>query len=470
MAPSARASGSRPERTIVLAAFFPLLVSATRPCVAEPAPADPATESGWPQWRGPRATGESPDGDPPIEWSPTQNLRWKTAIPGLGHSTPIVLGDRVFVTSAIPVGDARPPVDDNAAGSHDNLAVTHVHRFVALGVDRHSGKVLWQTTLAEEFPHEGGHITGSLASASPASDGERVYAFFGSRGLHALDVDGKQIWSRSLGRMATKHAHGEGSSPVLHGDTLAVNWDHEGQSLLVAFDKHTGEERWRVERDEVTSWASPIVVEHGGREQIIVSGTNRVRAYDLATGKVIWECGGLSHNVVASPVGADGMVFAASSYETRALLAIRLDGAAGDITSTDRLAWTRDRGTPYVPSPLLAGGSLYLLRHYQGILTRLDAATGKELDGPYRLAAIDDVYASAVAAARRVYVTDRSGTTVVLVRERDGEPRRLTIVAVNRLEDSFNASMAIAGGDIFLRGRAHLYRIARPDAADRSDG
>jgi outer membrane protein assembly factor BamB len=260
--------------------------------------------------------------------------------------------------------------------------------------------------------------------------------------------------------MRTKHGHGEGASPALHGDTLIVNWDHEGPSFLVAFDKRTGRERWRVARDEVSSWATPIVVEHGGRPQVVVSGTRRLRGYDLATGKVIWECGGLSHNIVASPVAADGMVFAGSSYEKQALLAVRLDGAKGDLTGTDRVAWVRSRGTPYVPSPLLYDGALYFLRHYQGILTRVEAKTGRDRPGAFRLPGIGNVYASPVAAAGRVYVTDRDGTTLVL-----SAGDRPEVLALNRLDDRFSASAAVADRELYLRGDRSLYCLAEGRAS-----
>jgi outer membrane protein assembly factor BamB len=189
--------------------------------------------------------------------------------------------------------------------------------------------------VCKELPHEAGHFTGSLASNSPITDGERLFAFFGSRGLYCFDFDGKLQWQSSFGQMQTKHAHGEGSTPALHGDTVVVNWDHEGRSFVTALDKRTGRERWKVDRDEATSWASPIVVEHGGKPQVIISGTKRTRGYDLESGRVLWECGGLSSNIVASPVAADGMVFAGSSYEIQSMLAIRLEGASGE--------WGRDR-------------------------------------------------------------------------------------------------------------------------------
>lgn len=415
---------------------------------------DPADN--WPQWRGPLATGVAPNARPPLEWSDTKNIRWKKELPGKGHSTPIVWGDRIFLTTAIPYGEPVPPRLPPRPGTHDNLTLTRHHEFAVLAVNRRDGMILWQRTVHKDLPHEAGHVTASLASASPVTDGERVYAFFGSYGLYCLDADGKLRWQKNLGQMHSKHGHGEGSSPVLHGETLIVNWDHEEQSFVVALDKRTGEQRWRAARPEDTSWATPIVVEHAGKVQVVVPGTNRVRGYDLADGTVLWECGGLSSNIVASPVTANGFVYAGSSYDTRALLGIRLDGAKGDITGTKQVVWSRTRGAPYVPSPVLYGDSLYTLQHYQGVISRIDVRTGQDDGGPFRLGAISDVYASPVGAAGRIYVTSREGVTQVMSH---GEkvPRML---AVNRMDDSFSASAAIAGREMFLRGERWLYCIA----------
>ncbi len=409
----------------------------------------------WHQWRGPLATGVAPHADPPVEWSEGKNVRWKIELPGGGHSSPIVWGDKVFVTAAAPYGEALQPKYSDAPGAHDNLPVTHRYKYLVIAVNRRDGTILWERTVRQGLPHEMGHFTASLASNSPVTDGERVYAFFGSRGLYCFDVDGKPQWEKDLGEMQTKHGHGEGSSPALYGDILVVNWDHEGQSFVAAYDKRSGKQRWSAARDEVTSWATPIVVEHAGKPQVIISGTHRVRGYDLTTGAVIWECGGLSANIVASPVAADGMVYAGSSYDKRALLAIRLDGAKGDITETDRVLWRRKRGTPYVPSPLLYGNSLYFLRHYQGILSRVDTTTGEDKGGPFRLGGLRDIYASPVAAANRIYITDRVGTTLVI--SHDDNP---SVLAQNRLDDSFSASAALVGSEIFLRGEKYLYCIA----------
>ena len=408
----------------------------------------------WPQWRGPLGTGAAPEADPPVHWSESRNLLWKKALPGLGYSTPVLWGHRIFVTATVPTGDALNPVYDDAPGSHGNLPVTHRQRFVVLALDRGSGEVLWERTVRTSLPHEGGHYTSSLASASPLTDGERVLAYFGSQGVYCLSPEGELQWEKQMGTMRTKHGHGEGSSPVLYGETLVINWDHEGQSFVVALDKRTGKELWKIPRNEVTSWATPIAVEQDGRVQVIVAGTSRVRGYHLETGEMIWECGGLAANIVASPVAGDGMAFVGSSYDKRVLLAIRLSGARGDITGTDRVPWTRRRTTPYVPSPLLYDGVLYFLAHYQSVLTRVDARTGQERPGPLRLPGIGNVYASPVAAAERIYVTDLSGATLVLSHSETPEA-----LAVNRLEDSFSASVALAGRQLYLRGEKNLYAI-----------
>ena len=417
----------------------------------------------WPQWRGPLATGVAPHADPPLHWSEKKNIRWKITLPGKGHSTPIVFGDRVFLTAAVPVGDAQKPVYDTAPGTHDNVPVTHHHQFVVLAVSRRNGEILWQKIVREEFPLEGGHETGSLASNSPATDGERLYVFFGSRGLYCLDFAGEIKWQKDFGRMQTLHAHGEGSSPVLHGDTLIVCWDHEGDSALYALDKHTGKERWKVARDEKTSWSTPLVVEHEGKPQVIISATKRVRSYDLKTGTLLWECAGLSRNVVSSPVAGHGMVFAGNSYDWQAMLAIRLAGAKGDITDTAQVAWKLNRLTPYVSSPLLYDDTLYFLRHNQNILSRLEPMTGKPRGEPLRLEGIRDfIFASPVGAAGRIYVTSRDGLTVVLRHNRDNAP-----LALNRLDDVFSASPALADKELYLRGERFLYCIAQEESGKK---
>lgn len=449
------AYSKRPLTALLKGAALLALLATGLPA-AEKVSEVPATGQ-WPQWRGPSGSGSAPLADPPTSWSEEKNIRWKVQIPGNGHSTPVVWDQRIFLTTAVPYGDAVVPKPETAPGAHDNVPVTHHHEFTVLAVSRKDGTVEWQKVVHRELPHARRHYTGSFASNSPVTDGRRIYAFFGSRGIYCLSLDGELKWQKDLGKMQIKHAHGEGSSPALYNDTLIVNWDHEGQSCVMAFDKHTGDERWRNARDEVTSWASPITFDFQGKPQAVISGTSSIRSYDLATGTVLWECGGLSHNIVATPIAAHGMVFAASSYEKQALLAIRLAGASGDITNTDQVVWTRNQRTPYVPSPLLYDDSLYFLRHYQGILSRIHATSGEERLGPFRLFGVRNIYSSPVAAASRIYITDLDGATVVVSHTDKPE-----VLAVNQLDDGFSASAALVGRDLILRGHRSLYCITNP--------
>ena len=247
----------------------------------------------WGQWRGPLATGAAPKADPPVEWSETKNIRWKTKLPGLGHSSPVVWGSLVFVTTAEITGAKKPFSGVTPDGAHNNMNPLFDHQFAVMAIERQTGAVVWRRTVATRQPHESTHESATWASNSPVTDGEHVLSFFGSNGLYCLDTGGRLLWSRDLGDMQVKHGHGEGASPLLHDETVVVNWDHEGASVIVALAKRTGEELWRQPRDEVTSWATPIVVTHDGQAQVVVSGTRRVRGYDLKTGAVIWEAGGL---------------------------------------------------------------------------------------------------------------------------------------------------------------------------------
>ena len=414
-------------------------------------------DSNWPSWRGVTGNGVAPDSsNPPKEWSEEKNIFWKIKLPGLGHSTPVIWKDKIFLTSAIPFGEVtEPPIYDNAPGSHDNSPVAQKHKFVVLCIDKKTGETIWSTKCNELFPHEGGHKSGSLASASPVTDGKQVIAYFGSHGLYSIDCQsGKIIWKRDLGKMATKHGHGEGSSPVLKGNTIIINWDHEKESAIYAIDKNTGKNIWKVDRKEVTSWSTPIIVKSGEKNQVIVSSTQRIRGYDMNNGKVIWECSGMSNNVVASPVSENEKVYLGCSYDKRAMIAIDIKEAKGDITDTDHVMWSTNKRTPYVPSPLLYKGTLYYLSHYQGILSVTHAESGKTKAGPFRISALRDIYSSPIGAGDHVYITSREGLTIVLSHDDEPEP-----VAFNKLDDSFSASAAISGNQIFLRGEKFLYCI-----------
>jgi outer membrane protein assembly factor BamB len=408
----------------------------------------------WHQWRGPLATGVAPHGNPPVKWDENTNVKWKVALPGLGSSTPIVWKDQVFILTAIDTGRAAEPSElpkpDPRFTTRTQPPRTY-HQFVVLGIDRATGKVRWQQTATERVPHEGHHPTHSYAAASPTTDGRYLYVSFGSRGVYCYDLDGRLQWQRDLGVMHTRLGWGEAVTPVVHGDTLLLNWDQEGDSCLIALDAKTGATKWKAERDEHTSWSTPLVVPFKGRTQVIVNATNRVRSHDLATGEVIWQCGGQSVNAIPSPVATDGVVFCVSGYQTSAAYAIPLDSEK-DITGTEKVIWSHSRGTPYVPSPLLYGDRLYFTQSNNALLTCLDAKTGKPLIDRERLPGLTSLYASPAGAADRIYLVGRDGTTLVLKR---GD--KLEVLASNRLDDPIDASPAIAGKQMFLRGREHLY-------------
>jgi outer membrane protein assembly factor BamB len=467
------------------------------------APAD----QNWGQWRGPRADGTSPTGDPPTEWSESKNVKWKVAIPGEGNATPIVWDNLVFVQTAVPVakknetaatfvpqfaglqqppptpqptppGDGTPRRRPGAPGGQGGPGgpgspggggrrgfggggpPTTSFQFTLMALDRTTGKIVWQKTLREALPHEGHHGDGSFASASPITDGESVFAYFGSRGLHALDLKGNVKWQKELGQARTKNSFGEGSSPALHGNVLVVNWDHEGEDFIVAFDKNTGRELWKQPRDEDTSWGTPLIVPHGAQTQVIVNATKKARSYDLATGKEIWSVGPLTPNSIPSAVAGNGMVYSMSGFRGAALFAVTL-GKTGDLTGTDAIAWSRNRDTPYVPSPLLYGDRLYYFKGNDATLTVLNAKNGEAVVEAERLQGIRGVYASPVGAAGRVYLLGRDGGALVLKKS-----DKVEVLATNKLEDRFDASPAVAGNQLFLRGKQNLYCIAPTERAD----
>jgi outer membrane protein assembly factor BamB len=419
--------------------------------------ADPAAERFWPQWRGPHATGVARHAKPPLEWSETRNIRWKVEIPGRGVSTPVVWGNQIFLTTASPVGVQLAESHQPRGG----VAPRVPHRFILMALDRSTGKVLWERTAKEETPHEASHQdNGTWASSSAVTDGEHVIASFESRGIFAYDLKGNPAWQADLGDKKMRNEFGEGSTPALHGNHLIVVWDHQGESFITALDKRTGKELWRQSRDEIDTWATPLVVEHAGQTQVVVSGMNRLRSYDLQTGKVVWHTAGLTMNPIPSPVAGGGMVFATSGFRGNSLKAIRLAGARDDITGTPAVAWTLDRDTPYVPSPLLYDDILYILKTNSGLVSAYDAKTGQPHFQVKRLENAPNVFASPVGASERVYVAGRDGTTVVL---RHG--RTFEVLAENPLDDGFDASPALVEDQIYLRGYKYLYAIGATGAA-----
>ncbi len=420
-------------------------------------------EENWHSWRGPYATGTAAaEANPPTTWSETENIRWKVAIPGTGHAAPIVWEDKIFIQTAVkgeaPEMEEDKTDDDNPFSGffgEGRGGAEGWFKFDLIAIDRKTGDILWQKTLRKSAPHEGTHGDATFASNSPVTDGEHVYAYFGSRGLYCVDMMGNVKWEKDVGMMYKRNTFGEGSSPALYGDTLVILQDHERDSFITALDKRTGDVLWKTDRDERTTWSSPIVVESNGKPQVITTGTNRVRSYDLATGELLWDGEGLTANSIPSPVAADGYVYLMSGFRGSDLRAIHLAQATGDITGSDAVVWQYNRDTPYVPSPLLYKGIIYFLKSNNGILTAFNVATGAAYYGPQRLKGVSGVYASIVGASDRVYIAGRNG--VINVIQHGPE---FKVLAENKLDDSFNASPAIVGSELYLRGGQHLYCIA----------
>jgi len=445
-------------------AFFASLLLLTAALSVRAAEFDELKQQNWHQWRGPNANGVAPHGNPPLEWSEEKNIAWKVPVEGEGNSTPIIWGDRLFLLTSINTGKVDPNLpkpEEQPKRPFDIKFPNTLHQYVVLCLDRNTGRELWRTVAAEKVPFEGHHGDNSFASSSPTTDGQRLYAWFGSVGVYCLDFDGKIVWRKEMKPVRTRLSFGEGASPVVHAGRVIVIRDNEDQSYIVALDAKTGETVWEAERDEPSAWATPLIVEANGRTQVITNASNRVRSYDLADGSLIWECGGQVGNVIPSPVTENGFVYCMSGYRGNACYALPLD-AKGDITGSEQVAWSHDRGTPYVPSPLLYDGLLYFNQSNNAILACLDAKTGETLIDRTRMPDISRIYASPVGAAGRIYFAGRDGETLVIERSRE-----FKVLAANRLDESFDASPAIVGNQLFLRGKKHLYCIAAPEAAGK---
>jgi len=401
----------------------------------------------WPAWRGPDRDGVARSPRGPLRWSEEANIRWKVAVPGLGSSTPILWGDTLYVTTAIET--------EREVKGAEPKRPSKVHEFAVIALDRADGSVRWRTNVAETVPHESIHNTNTQASASPVTDGQHILAFFGSRGLHCLDMQGKLLWSKDLGRMRTRNEFGEGASPALYGDTVIVQWDHEGEDFIAAFDKATGKERWRKGRDEVTTWSTPVITPVGDKVQVITTATTASRAYDLATGAELWSIGGMTTNCIPTTIVKDGVAYLMSGFRGAALQAIRLADAKGDLKDSPAVLWRHSEGTSYVPSGVLTDGKLYFLRNNSGVLSCLDAASGEVHYSGAKLSDVRTVYSSLTAAGDRIYVPSREGATVVFKAGAEFEE-----LAVNVLDDTFDASPVIVDGVLYLRGWKHLYCIA----------
>jgi len=407
-------------------------------------------QGNWPSWRGPALNGIALNANPPIHWSETENVKWKTPLPGDGQSTPIIWGDRIFLQAAIPLTDETTEFDPVKA----TRPIMARYQFVVLCVDRTTGSILWQTPVCEATPHQGHHPSTSLAPQSPVTDGKHVWVSFGSRGLYCLNVDGELIWQHALVQMDIAGPFGEGGSPTLAGDTIVVVADHEGESKIFAFEKETGDLRWDHGRDEPSTWATPLPVTVDGRVQVVTSGNNFIRSYDVETGEIVWQCAGLTDCAAPTPVVANDMVYCATGFRGNALLAIAL-GRSGDLTGTDAIVWGNDRPMPHVPTPLIYNDNFYSFEEFKNVLSVFNAKTGESVIDRERIKGIKQIYASPMGAADRIYIPGREGTTVVIEAANE-----LIVLATNTLDDVFDASPAAIGDELYLRGRKNLYCLA----------
>jgi len=414
----------------------------------------------WPTWRGPARTGVSPQADPPATWSESQNIKWKVKLTGDGsNSSPVIWENKMFFETAVETdvkGTRAAPANGNSTGGKGpgGSPPSNVYKFNLVCLDRNSGGVLWEKTVREELPHEGHHTDHGFASFSPVTDGKFVWAYFGSRGLHCFDVDGNLKWSKDLGKLNTVMSFGEGGSLAIAGDAAIVVMDHEGDSAIYAVKKTTGELIWKKDRDERTSWATPLPLEVNGKIQVVTSATNLIRSYDLETGELLWQCAGQTRNVIPSPVAGFGMVYCTSGYQGSSLQAIEL-GRKGDLSGTDAVKWHVKEATPYVPCPLLYDDKLYVCSGNQAIISCYNARTGEPYFVKEKLPDISGMYSSAAGAAGRVYFAGRNGVTYVLKHSETFE-----VLAVNKLDDKFECSPAFVGSELYLKGKENLYCIA----------
>lgn len=411
----------------------------------------------WPQWRGPSGQGLSTEKNLPSEWSPTKNIKWKAPIAGRGHSSPIVWGNKIFLTTAIegpvvPGAQAVKHIDDGKDYIHpDSVGADHKHSFKVICLDRDTGKVLWEQTAFEGTPYDNRHRKGSFASSTPVTDGKYVFAFFGTEGLFAYDFNGKLAWKADVGKLGT-FGMGVGTSPIISGALLIIQGDEESgaSSFMVAINKSTGKETWRTARKVQASWATPLLVNNGKRAEIITAGNEAVVAYDPASGKELWRHKGVESNAIPSPVANNEMVFISAGFPAKVAMAIKL-GGNGDLA--DAVVWKYEKGTAYVPSPILIGDYLYLTTD-RGILTCIDARTGEVKYEGGRVPIPATFTASPIAFEDKILLTSEDGDTFVV----KAGPKH-EIITTNSIAEPVYASPAVADGKIFIRGEKNLYAI-----------
>jgi outer membrane protein assembly factor BamB len=447
------------RRALVLSS---LLAAGAVVAAADPEPG----VSSWPQFRGPGGQGIATETGLPLVWSATENVAWKTPIPGRGHSSPVVWGNRVFLTTAVEGEVSKPGftgvkhVDEGKEFVHpDGVGADRTQTLKVLAVDADSGQVLWERTAWEGNPYDTRHRRGSFASPTPIVDGERVYAWFGSEGLYTYDLDGRLLWKADLGGIASMGV-GVGTSPVLHREHVILQCDEDSgaKSFIVALDRRSGREVWRVPRKVQVSWATPVIVKAGSRDELVTAGAEAIIAYDPATGNELWRAKGLESNAVPSPVVGPDVVVLTSGYPSKVAMAIR-PGGSGDVTGTPRVLWNYTKGTAYVPSPVLYRDLVYLVTD-RGLITALDAKTGVVRYEGGRPPIPATFMASPVVIDGRIVLLSEDGDAFVIKSGPVHEVER-----TNSLGEPIFASPAISQGRIFIRGASHLYCIGKKKGA-----
>jgi outer membrane protein assembly factor BamB len=434
---------------IFIAAFHLLLAEAS------------AQSSNWPGWRGPAGNGISVEKNLPVEWSASKNIQWKTTIPGRGHSSPIIWGKKIFLTSSIEgqvVAGAKAVKHIRGGQVYvhpDSVGGDHTYTLTVFCLDRDTGKVLWEKAAYQGAVYDDRHKKNTYASSTPVTDGRFVYAFFEAEGLYCYDFDGKLIWKKSLGKIA-KMGMGHGMSPVLYEGLIILQCDQEDGgpgSFIAALDKKSGKEVWRVDRNHRKTWATPLLIKSADRWELVTSGAETVISYDPATGKELWRCKGVESHAIPSPVVGHNMVFVTAGSHSKRAMAIRL-GGAGDLSDTSSVVWKYQKGTAYVPSPILYGDYLYLMTD-KGLITCLDAKTGEVKYEGGRVPVPATFTASPVAYEGKILLTSEDGDTFII---KSGPVHE--VLRTNSLGEPVYASPAISQGKIFIRGEKTLYCIS----------
>jgi outer membrane protein assembly factor BamB len=416
----------------------------------------------WPSFRGADASGVSDGQNLPVTWNVAtgENIRWKAPIPGLAHSSPIVSNDRVFVTSAVSSRDDatfKPGLYGEGTASEDRS----VHKWVVMAFDAKTGRAIWQQTAFEGAPREKRHIKSTYASATPATDGRILVAFFGSQGLYAYSVDGTLLWKKDLGHLDVgaydipSYEWGTASSPVIHDGKVIVQVDTSKDDYLLALEAKTGRELWRTPREELPSWGTPTVVTAAGRTEVVTNSSNFVYGYDIETGKELWRLGGSSQITAPTPIFTpDAIIVASGRRPTAPILAVK-PGATGNITGTASVLWQKVQRGPYMPTPVIYGDQLYVLGN-AGIFDSYNYRTGDEIYRSRLLHKGSGFSASPVISDGRLYASSEDGDIFVVKTGAQFE-----VLAQNAMGEPLMATPAIAGQAMFVRGQKTLFAIGK---------